>query len=162
MAMQEIERKFLVDIEKWNPQGKGIKITQGYLSVDSERTVRVRIANEKSFLTIKGKSIGISRTELEYEIPLDDAGILMQMCLDIPIEKIRYKDKVNGLLWEVDAFEGENRGLVLAEIELENEEQEVELPAWILEEVSHDHRFFNSWLSKHPYSSWGKYGCQRK
>lgn len=152
--MQEIERKFLIDFAKWKPADKGIKIKQGYLSVDPERVVRVRIAGQKSYLTIKGKTIGISRTELEYEIPLNEANVLLKMCLDVPIEKTRYVEQINGRKWEIDIFEGANTGLVLAEIELEIEDQQVDLPDWILKEVSEDYRFYNAWLSKHPYSNW--------
>ena len=153
--MQEIERKFLVDIQRWQPQGDGINMAQGYLSVDPERVVRIRIAGQKSFLTIKGKRTGISRLELEYEIPQNDAKVLLHMCLDAPILKRRFIEIVNGEKWEIDVFEGANFGLVLAEIELEYEKQEVVLPEWILDDVSDDHRFYNSWLSKHPFSTWG-------
>ena len=152
--MQEIERKFLVDVQKWRSKNSGIKIEQGYLSVEPGRVVRVRIAGQKAFLTIKGKTIGISRTELEYEIPVDDAKVLMKMCPDFPIQKTRFIEMLDGQKWEVDVFEGVNKGLVMAEIELDNEEQKIDLPGWVLNEVSYDHRFFNSWLSKHPYSTW--------
>lgn len=154
--MQEIERKFLVDVKRWKHKDVGVKIEQGYLSIDPNRIVRVRIAGQKAFLTIKGKTKGISRTELEYEIPVNDAEVLMQMCLDVPIQKKRFVEMVNGQKWEIDVFEGANHGLVMAEIELKSETQKFELPDWILNEVSYDHRFFNSWLSKHPYSTWEK------
>jgi len=152
--MQEIERKFLVDQKIWNPTGNGITIKQAYISNDPERTVRVRIADDKSFLTIKGKSEGISRTELEYEIPGDDAEALMKMAKKHPVEKTRFKQKYGGFTWEVDIFHGENKGLVLAEIELENEGQEFEKPDWVDEEVSGDKRYFNVYLSQHPYKTW--------
>jgi adenylate cyclase len=152
--MQEIERKFLVDVNKWRPGGPGVNIKQGYLSVDTERTVRVRIAGGKAFLTIKGKSIGISRTEMEYEIPVDEAEVLMAMCLEFVIEKTRYLEKKQKVVWEVDVFYGNNKGLVLAEVELENENQHVDLPDWIEKEVSTDFRYFNSWLSQNPYLKW--------
>uniref|UniRef100_UPI003216E372 CYTH domain-containing protein n=1 Tax=uncultured Draconibacterium sp. TaxID=1573823 RepID=UPI003216E372 len=152
--MQEIERKFLIDIEKWQPKSEGVKIIQGYLSVDKERVVRVRIQGDKAFLTIKGNQKGITRTEIEYDIPVDDAKVLFKMCLDYPIEKTRYLEKTGNLLWEIDVFEGINSGLFLAEVELESENQPVELPAWIKEEVSHDHRYFNAWLSQNPYTKW--------
>jgi len=152
--MQEIERKFLVDTTKWNLVGVGTNMKQGYLSVDPERTVRVRIAGEEAFLTIKGKSKGISRTEIEYKIPIDEAEILMAMCLDFIIEKTRYKEKKQNLVWEIDVFHGNNAGLVLAEVELESETQHVELPIWIEKEVSNDKRYFNSWLSQNSFSTW--------
>lgn len=152
--MIEIERKFLVNQKIWNPKGVGKKLIQGYLSVDEERTVRVRIAGEAAFLTIKGKSEGIKRTEIEYNIPLNEAEALLKMCLDFPIEKTRYLEKRKELLWEIDVFEGANKGLIVAEVELEDENQQVDLPEWIEKEVSNDTRYFNSWLSQHPYSKW--------
>ena len=152
--MIEIERKFLVDFKKWNPIGKGTKILQGYLSVDPERVVRVRLSGESAFLTIKGKPEGITRTELEYKIPTNEAIILIKMSLTQAIEKTRYKEKIGGFTWEIDVFEGINKGLVLAEIELKNETQKFELPAWIDKEVSNDYRYFNAWLSKNPYTKW--------
>lgn len=152
--MIEIERKFLVDIKKWNPIGVGIEIKQGYLSVDPERVVRVRLAGETAFLTIKGNPKGISRTELEYKIPVNEATILMGMCLNKPVEKMRYKEKIGDFTWEIDVFEGINRGLVLAEIELENEIQEFKFPEWIEKEVSDDFRYFNAWLSENPFTTW--------
>jgi adenylate cyclase len=152
--MVEIERKFLIKTELWQPSTKGVEIKQGYLSVDPERVVRVRVADEKAFLTIKGKSEGIVRTELEYEIPKNEAEVLMKMCLDFPIEKTRFKEKIGELVWEIDVFKGENKGLIVAEVELEDEHQNIELPDWIGEEVSSDSRYYNAWLSKNPYSKW--------
>jgi adenylate cyclase len=152
--MIEIERKFLVDSEKWHPTGKGIKMKQGYLSIDPERTVRVRLAGKYSFLTIKGKLTGFSRTEMEYEIPLADAEILIDLCLDFPVEKTRYVENIDGFDWEIDVFEGKNKGLIIAEIELDNENQKFNFPEWIVKEVSNDLRYFNSALSKNPYSAW--------
>jgi len=152
--MYEIERKFLVDHKKWNPLNKGKKMKQGYLSVDPARTVRVRIARDEAFLTIKGKSVGIKRTELEYKIPTKEAEILMKMCLDFPIEKTRFYEKRDDVIWEIDVFEGENKGLILAEVELKTETQHINLPSWIEKEVSEDYRYFNSWLSQNPFSQW--------
>ncbi len=152
--MYEIERKFLVDLRKWNPAGEGRKMKQGYLSIDPERTVRVRIAGDEAFLTIKGKPAGIKRTELEYKIPTNEAEILMKMCLDFQVEKTRYYEKRDDIIWEIDLFEGENKGLVLAEVELKHEHQHVDLPDWIEKEVSGDFRYFNSWLSQNPFSKW--------
>lgn len=152
--MYEIERKFLVDTEKWKPVGEGKKMKQGYLSVDPARTVRIRIVGDKAFLTVKGKSEGIKRIELEYKIPIHEAEGLMKMCLDFPVGKTRYLEEKSGLVWEIDVFGGENRGLVLAEVELKYEDQQVDLPVWIEKEVSEDKCYFNSWLSQHPFSEW--------
>jgi len=152
--MLEIERKFLVNAEKWNSKSTGEQIIQGYLSTDKERVVRVRIKGAKAFLTIKGNPEGISRTEIEYEIPVEDARVLLEMCLDNPIEKIRYEEDVAGKLWEIDVFSGKNKGLILAEVELESENETVEIPAWVTEEVSTDKRYYNAWLSNHPFLSW--------
>lgn len=152
--MLEIERKYLIDINKWEPKNEGLKIKQGYLSVDKERVVRIRTKGDKAYLTIKGKLQGISRTEMEYEVPVSDAEIMLKMCLNYPIEKTRYLENIGGLLWEIDVFEGENNGLYLAEVELEDENQVIDLPDWIIKEVSYDHRYFNSWLSQNPFSKW--------
>lgn len=152
--MVEIERKFLVNPEKWTPVNKGTEIKQGYLSADKNRTVRVRIAGDLAFITIKGESRGISRTEYEYEIPKADAQVLLTMCLSEPIEKTRYLERVDNAVWEIDVFEGVNKGLILAEIELENESQNFTLPGWVGEEVSTDRRYFNSFLSLNPFTKW--------
>lgn len=152
--MQEIERKFLIDEKCWKPKHKGSKIVQGYLSVDPERVVRVRISDDKAFLTIKGKPTGIVRTELEYEIPKNEAEVLLKMCLNSLVEKTRYKEQIGNLTWEIDLFEGKNKGLILAEVELESENQSFNLPDWVTTEVSTHTRYFNSWLSRKPYSEW--------
>jgi len=152
--MTEIERKYLINSEMWKPGGTGTKIKQGYLSVDPERVVRVRIAGENAYITIKGKLVGLVRTELEYKIPKNEAEILLKMCLDFPVEKTRFKEKTGNLVWEIDVFEGENTGLVMAEVELTHENQEIELPGWIVKEVSFDSRYYNSWLSRNPFSKW--------
>ena len=101
------------------------------------------IRGAKAFLTIKGNPEGISRTEIEYEIPVEDARVLLEMCLDNPIEKIRYEEDVAGKLWEIDVFSGKNKGLILAEVELESENETVEIPEWVTEEVSTDKRYYN-------------------
>lgn len=152
--MLEIERKFLIKPELWQPPVNGVEIKQGYLSVDPERVVRVRVAGEKAFLTIKGKPVGIVRTELEYEIPQNEAKVLLKLCLDFPVEKIRFKEKIGELVWEIDIFKGENEGLIMAEVELADENQNVDLPDWVGDEVSSDSRYYNSWLSQNPYSKW--------
>lgn len=152
--MFEIERKFLIDNSKWTPAVAGEKILQGYLSTDKERVVRVRTKGEKAFLTIKGKMEGITRSEFEYEIPVEDAILMLKMCLNHPIEKTRYKELHQGKWWEIDVFEGENAGLILAEIELQHEEEHVQLPVWITKEVTRDLRYYNSYMSRNPYSRW--------
>nr|WP_319570527.1 CYTH domain-containing protein [uncultured Draconibacterium sp.] len=152
--MIEIERKFLVDTNIWCPKDSGNPIVQGYLSTDKERVVRVRIKGDKAWLTIKGKTQGISRIEMEYEIPVNEAEILMKLCHDFPVRKKRYVEKINEMTWEIDVFEDKNAGLVLAEVELSNENEKIELPNWVTQEVSTDYRYFNSWLSEHPYTTW--------
>ena len=152
--MQEIERKYLVDVTKWKPQSEGEQIIQAFLSNDKERIVRVRIKGNQAWLTIKGSTVGISRTELEYSIPIDDARILLEMSLDYPIEKVRFTEKHFDKTWEIDVFNGENNGLIIAEVELESEHEEIILPDWIGEEVSYDNKYFNACLSQHPFTKW--------
>ncbi len=154
---QEIERKFLVKNSNWRQEiiEPGVLLSQGYLNNSKERTVRVRISGEQGFLTIKGLTTGISRLEFEYAIPTHDAKIILQsLCLQPILEKIRYKIKHKGFLWEVDEFLGENKGLILAEIELTSETQSFPFPSWIGDDVSHDPRYFNSRLQESPYSKW--------
>ncbi len=151
----EIERKFLVNGDAWRSLAVGALYRQGYIATNPERTVRVRVVENTGYLTIKGLSIGISRPEFEYTIPVEDAEQMLQDLCDRPlIEKTRSKIKVGDLLWEVDEFEGENKGLILAEVELTDENQTVELPNWIGKEVSGDPRYSNSYLAKHPFSHW--------
>lgn len=152
--MQEIERKFRVNVNKFKSSGKTIKMLQGYLAIDQNKVVRVRVANEKGFLTIKGKMVGITRTEMEYEIPKNEAEVLLGMCIGHLVEKVRHLIKYKGMVWEVDIFGKENEGLVLAEIELESEDQWFEVPDWVGEEVTFDSRYYNSWLSKNPFKTW--------
>lgn len=152
--MNEIERKFLVDTDKWKPVSEGKRIVQGYLSTDKQRVVRVRTKGNQAYLTIKGAGKGIVRPEFEYEIPVNDALQLLQLSMDSPIEKTRYTEMYGGKLWEIDVFENANKGLVLAEVELQHENERVELPEWVGEEVSLDKRYFNAWLSQHPFTNW--------
>lgn len=150
----EIERKFLVKGKPWSP-GQGACYRQGYLSTDPERTVRVRIADGQGYLTIKGASQGAYRVEFEYPVPLADAEqLLEQLCPKPQIEKVRYRIAYAGQVWDVDEFLGDNLGLVLAEIELEHEDQEVELPPWVGQEVTGDSRYYNAYLAEHPVSCW--------
>jgi CYTH domain-containing protein len=151
----EIERKFLIATEDWRGLAQGLDYRQGYLSTAKERTVRVRTIGAQGFLTIKGISIGATRTEFEYEIPVDDAHELLdELCLRPLIEKRRHRVPFGGLIWEIDEFFGENHGLIVAEVELTSEDQDVDLPPWIGEEVTGDPRFFNSSLVERPFSTW--------
>lgn len=153
----EIERKFLVSSTLYRQLGPGTRYRQGYLSTDPLRTVRIRTMGHTACLTIKGKTEGISRPEYEYEIPETEANKLLDgLCIHPLIEKIRYKIMHQGHLWEVDEFEGENQGLVLAEIELPTENTPFEKPEWIGQEVSHDPRYYNSNLSIRPFKTWGE------
>jgi adenylate cyclase len=151
----EIERKFLVNGEAWKDLSTGTTYRQGYLSTEKERTVRVRTINDKGFLTIKGLTRGASRAEFEYDIPADDANQLLdELCLKPLIEKKRYKIQHDGLIWEVDAFFGENDGLIVAEIELESEDQMFTKPEWVGAEVTGDPRYYNANLIANPYKNW--------
>ena len=150
----EIERKFLVH-ESVVPEAKQcIRMKQAYLCIDVERTVRVRIAGDISFLTIKGENKGISRKEYEYPIPVEDALDLMTLAVTDPVEKVRKIIYENGKKWEVDFFEGKNKGLVTAEVELSKEDEKVIIPGWVGKEISEDVKYRNSMLSKMPYSNW--------
>ena len=150
----ETERKFLVIGTDWKAGASSKEFSQGYLQQDPERSVRVRIAGDQAFLTIKGMSQGISRLEFEYPIPVGDASQLLPLCLPGIISKTRYFVEVDGLLWEIDEFHGDNEGLVIAEIELEDESVQIDLPNWIGREVSDDRRYYNVALAKSPYSEW--------
>jgi CYTH domain-containing protein len=151
----EIERKFLVKDDRWRSLATGVVYRQGYITASRDRTVRVRVAGDRGFLTIKGKSVGLSRAEFEYAIPLEDAMTLLDTLCEPPlIEKVRYRLEYSGLIWEIDEFGGENAGLILAEVELSDANQAIAIPDWIGEEVSHDPRYFNANLTKHPYCQW--------
>lgn len=151
----EIERKYLIDLEKLGTLENGIRIKQGYLSINKESVVRVRIKNDKGYLTIKGSNNGISRLEFEYEIPFEEANeMLDNLCQKPVIDKSRYIIKYDTNIWEIDVFYGDNEGLVVAEVELKDENEIISLPSWIKKEVSHDSRYFNSNLMKHPYKDW--------
>ena len=153
--MIEIERKFLVkDNSFLDDFSRSNRIVQGYLSSHPERTVRVRIKGENGYLTIKGKSEGFSRYEWEKEIAIEEAEKLLQLCEPGVIDKIRYDIIVGTHVFEVDMFYGENEGLVLAEIELQAEDEVFEKPNWLGQEVTEDLRYYNSYLSKHPYKTW--------
>ncbi len=153
----EIERKFLVDAQLWQPQGSASHYRQGYVCISEKRVVRVRIADQSAYLTLKGALPGssIARLEYEYPIPLADAEeMLARLCPLSPIDKVRYRFHHGQQLWEVDIFVGANSGLILAEVELIHIDQVVELPPWIDREVTEDPRYSNAYLSQHPYNLW--------
>jgi adenylate cyclase len=152
---QEIERKFLIDRAAWKPLDAGVHFKQGYLNSQKERVVRVRIEGARAKLTIKGANRGVTRSEFEYEIPVEDAQVLLdQLCEQPLIDKHRHTEVHHGKTWEIDVFHGANEGLVVAEVELSSEDESFSSPAWIRQEVSSDPRYFNSNLLKNPYSQW--------
>ncbi|UHG93807.1 CYTH domain-containing protein [Spirosoma oryzicola] len=151
----EIERKYLVKGDDWKKQGTGQLYQQGYLSTHPDRTVRVRTVGNEGYLTIKGITAGASRSEYEYGIPYADAqSMLDQLCQRPLIQKVRYRITYEGLVWEVDEFQGENQGLVVAEVELTDEHQTIALPDWVGKEVTAEEKYYNANLIKHPYSQW--------
>lgn len=151
----EIERKFLVKGDDWRSHGTGTLYRQGYIPSQNAATVRVRLIGNQGYLTIKGPKQGYARSEFEYPISGEDARQMLDTLCDRPlIEKTRYKIAQGNLLWEVDEFAGDNEGLIVAEVELSEENQALDLPEWIGEEVSHDPRYFNVNLVKHPYCQW--------
>ncbi|WP_276481759.1 CYTH domain-containing protein [Paraflavitalea pollutisoli] len=152
----EIERKFLVKQDLWTAveKGTGKYYVQGYIPTEPGATVRVRVAGDKAFLTIKGPSKGIAKSEFEYEIPVNDANQLLGELCAQPIIKYRFEVDYNGKRWEVDEFLGDNAGLIVAEIELTHEAETFDLPHWIDQEVSDDKRYSNASLARRPYQSW--------
>ena len=150
----EIERKFLLRNDDWRTLGVPIHYAQGYLVADGERTVRIRVAATKGYLTIKGQSKGFSRKEFEYPVPVKDALEMLKLCALPVIEKYRTKVMHEGKIWEIDEFEGDNKGLFMAEIELESEDETFSVPAWIGQEVTGDPRYYNSCLARNPYKNW--------
>ena len=152
---KEIERKFLLKGDAWRDLAQGTMYRQGYLNSAKERTVRVRTVGDKAFLTIKGITVGATRAEYEYEIPFADCNALLDNLAEKPlIEKKRYKIKQGEFVWEIDEFFGDNKGLIVAEVELTSEDQAFPKPEWVGEEVTDDPRYFNSNLIKHPFTKW--------
>ncbi|HSZ25383.1 MAG TPA: CYTH domain-containing protein [Cytophagaceae bacterium] len=153
---EEIERKFLVKKEIWLKAAKPIPdfYRQGYLYSDVSKTIRIRVTNTTAFLTIKGRTIGFSRPEFEYEIPQKEGVEILNIMTENNLEKYRYNIYFEGKLWEVDEFKGENEGLLLAEIELTSADETFTLPDWIGEEVTQDNRYYNAYLSRHPFLKW--------
>ena len=149
----EIERKFLVRGEAWRT-GSGTPFRQGYLSTTKERTVRVRLEGARATLTIKGVTVGARRSEFEYEIPAEDAAALLALCEPPIIEKVRHRIPIGRHVFEVDEFQGDNAGLIVAEVELADEAEAFERPAWLGDEVTGDPRYYNANLVAHPYATW--------
>lgn len=153
---REIEKKYLVIAETWREGRRGKRCRQGYLAYGPPVAVRVRIMEGVATLNIKTATTAISRSEFEYEIPVTDAeALLAESCVGHPIDKTRYEIEHLGMTWEVDEFHGANSGLVVAEVELDSEDQPVTLPPWAGPEVSGDPRYLNTGLSRRPYSTWG-------
>ena len=152
----EIERKYLVDFSKWihlnKPKGAFFK--QGYLFADPNKTIRIRLTEESGYLTIKGLSVGASRPEFEYEIPMQEAKELLDNFATSCLTKTRYKMPFKNKIWEVDVFHEENEGLIVAEIELQHESEAFDIPDWIGEEVTGHKRYYNSNISIHPFKNW--------
>ena len=152
----EIERKYLFNLQDWElvEKPKGVKLFQGYLCKDDYKVIRIRIAGNRGSLAIKGRLENLSRPEFQYEIPIEEANDLLLLALNKPIEKTRYKYNHKGNIWDVDIFHGENEGLCMAELELDDPDEPIDFPDWIGGEVSHDPRYYNSYLSEHPFTSW--------
>ena len=150
----EIERKFLVKSDDWRGNHKKILFTQGYLSSEPDRVVRVRTEGDSAWITIKGRTTGATRGEWNYQIPMEDAKDLLRICKQPLIEKYRHYIFYEGLTWEVDEFLGKNEGLIVAEVELSDESQKIIKPDWIGKEVTEDWRYSNASLAENPFSSW--------
>lgn len=159
--MQEIERKFLIDVDRLldtfdaNDRRAVTSITQGYLSLDPERTVRIRLTDDQGFITVKGKSTanGLSRFEWEQPITQFHATEMLKLCVGV-IDKVRLRVQHHGKTWEIDLFKGANEGLIVAEVELTSETESITLPIWVTQEVTGDPKYYNSNLIKHPYKDW--------
>jgi adenylate cyclase len=150
----ECERKFLVTSDAWRAGARPVTIRQGYLADAGHVAVRVRIAGDRAFLTVKGGRLGISRLEFEYGIPVADADAMLALCQRPLIEKVRYVLDHAGREWVVDVFEGDNAGLVVAEVELERPDEPFAMPEWAGAEVTTDSRYLNVNLGRHPYRAW--------
>ncbi|MCC5857369.1 MAG: CYTH domain-containing protein [Ectothiorhodospiraceae bacterium] len=152
----EIERKFLVTSDNWRSSvQRSLPMRQGYLAGGQTSSVRIRVSGDRAWLNIKGATLGVRRREYEYSIPVDEAReMLDHLCQGPLIEKVRHEVRVGGHLWEVDEFLGDNAGLIVAEVELDSEDEAFDTPDWAGEEVSHDPRYYNVSLVKRPYSTW--------
>ena len=152
---KEIERKFLIDVSGIESLGYGSRIKQGYISTTGNTAVRIRVTGAIAYLTLKGENKGATRSEFEYEIPLDDANeIIEELCTGSIIDKTRYLVKHGAHTWEVDVFHGDNHGLIVAEVELESEAEEIDLPKWVISEVTGQVKYYNISLLDNPFSKW--------
>ena len=151
----EIERKFLVKERPFAMAKRSLKINQGYILNEKSKVIRVREKGDDYFLTIKGNNIGISRLEYDFPISKEDAKeLIFHFCKTTLIEKTRHYIEHKGHTWEVDEFHGKNNGLIVAEIELESEDEKFEIPDWVGEEVTQDDRYYNMNLAIRPFTSW--------
>ncbi len=152
----EIERKYLVDAAQWQQMHKpqGVPFEQGYMVNDSERAVRIRVTDQHGYITIKGQAQGFSRKEYEYTIPADEARELIGYFTQSTVKKTRYCIEYAGHTWEVDVFEADNAGLIMAEIELDSEDEKFDTPPWVTQDVTDDERYYNTYLSQHPFREW--------
>ncbi|MCI5140499.1 MAG: CYTH domain-containing protein [Candidatus Electrothrix sp. ATG1] len=152
---KEIERKFLIDISQLGDLKSGVEIKQGYISTTDNTAVRIRLLGDKAFLTLKGENTGATRSEFEYAIPIKDANeMLAEFCSGPIIEKTRYFVVHCDHTWEVDIFHGDNDGLVVAEVEMHSEDENVNIPTWVVKEVTGDPKYYNSNLMKKPFKDW--------
>ena len=155
--MIEIERKFLVRNLDFVKYGVPLRIKQGYVCTENDRVVRVRIKDKKGYLTLKTAATGFAHREFEYEIPLADAQYMLDnMCTKPIIDKVRSELIHKGKKWEIDVFNAENEGLVIAEIELQSKDEDFKIPPFIDREVTDDHRYYNSYIALHPFNTWSK------
>ena len=152
----EIERKFLVDHEKWEqlPKPEGTHYRQGYILSNKEQTVRVRVSDKKAYINLKSKVSDISRKEYEYEIPLEDGVEILNEFTKNGTKKTRYRIPFDGKTWEIDVFEGDNDGLIVAELELQSESEEFRRPDWVTTEVTDEGKYTNASLAVNPFSKW--------
>ena len=152
---KEIERKFLIDISGIESIGSGSRIKQGYISTTDNTAVRIRVSGAVAYLTLKGENQGATRPEFEYEIPIKDANeIIKELCSGPVIDKTRYLVEYGSHTWEIDVFHGDNDGLIVAEVELESETEEVDLPKWVINEVTGEVKYYNSSLLVNPFNKW--------
>ncbi|WP_299872959.1 CYTH domain-containing protein [uncultured Cocleimonas sp.] len=152
---KEIERKFLIDLGLIGDLPDGKLISQGFIGTNDKTVVRTRIIGDKAFLTLKGEVIGFTRSEFEYQIPIDDAtNIIKELCSGGVVDKTRYEIIHEKHTWEIDIFHGQNEGLVVAEVEVQSESESVSLPKWIVKEVTGESKYFNVSLLNNPYSQW--------
>lgn len=152
---KEIERKFLIDISGIESIGSGSRIKQGYISTTDNTAVRIRVSGAVAYLTLKGENQGATRPEFEYEIPIEDANeIIKELCSGPVIDKTRYLVEHGSHTWEIDVFHGDNDGLVIAEVELESETEKVDLPKWVINEVTGEVKYYNTSLLDNPFNKW--------